>query len=283
MKPLKFLIFLPVLSTVFFSSCSENEEPPNIILIMSDDVGFSDIGCYGSEIRTPNLDRMAKNGLRYTQFYNTARCCPTRASLLTGLHPHQAGIGHMMGDRRNEHYQGDLNEHCLTIAQVLKTTGYKTYMCGKWHVTPLRPSRENPSRHNWPLQRGFDRFFGTIHGAGSYFDPNTLSSGNSLIVPGENFYYTDAISDTAVKFISQHEGDEPFFMYVAYTAAHWPMHALPVDIAKYEGRYDVGWDVIRAERYERMIDMGLVKAGWKLSDAYPADNEWAKQAKEDRR
>jgi arylsulfatase len=268
---------------VITSSCSQNQQPPNIILIMSDDVGYSDIGCYGSEIRTPNLDRLAGNGLRYTQFYNTARCCPTRASLITGLHPHQAGIGHMMGDRGNEHYQGDLNANCLTIAQVLKTAGYKNYMCGKWHMTPLRPSSKDPSKHNWPLQRGFDRFFGTIHGAGSFYDPNSLTSGNSFITPGADFYYTDAISDTAVKYISEHSRDDPFFMYVAYTAAHWPMHALPRDIEKYRGRYDSGWDVIREERYARMIDMGLIRPEWKLSGAYPEGNEWEKQTEEDRR
>lgn len=134
--------------------CSKKEETvpdrPNIILIMSDDMGYSDIGCYGSEINTPNLDALAADGLRFTQFYNTARCCPTRASLLTGLHPHQAGIGHMMEDRGNEAYQGDLNQNCLTIAEVLKTAGYSTYITGKWHVTPLKPTRENPDKKTGP-------------------------------------------------------------------------------------------------------------------------------------
>lgn len=147
-------------------------------------------------------------------------------------------------------------------------------MSGKWHVTPLKPDRENPSRHNWPLQRGFDRFFGTIHGAGSFYDPNSLTSGNTFIPPGDEFYYTNAISDTAVKFIREHDSDDPFFMYVAYTAAHWPMHALPEDIAKYKGRYDIGWDSLRSERYARMIEMGLIKPGWKMSPAYPADSTW---------
>jgi len=271
-----------LLAIILSASCSTTEKGPNIILIMSDDVGYSDIGCYGSEIRTPNLDRMAEKGLRYTQFYNTARCCPTRASLLTGLHPHQTGVGHMMNQRGNEHYQGDLNKHCLTIAQVLKTAGYRTYMSGKWHVTPLRPDRKNPSKHNWPQQRGFDRFFGTIHGAGSFYDPNTLTSGNTFIVPPEGFYYTDAISDTAVKFISEHEGNEPFFMYVSYTAAHWPMHALPEDIEKYKGKYDEGWDVIRRRRYERMVDMGLIDPGWALTDPTPGTVPWDEISEEDR-
>ena len=274
-------IFSITAGAVSVSACSNTgkEAPikrPNIILIMSDDMGYSDIGCYGGEIRTPNLDNLAANGLRYTQFYNTARSCPTRASLLTGLHPHQAGVGHMMEDRGNPSYQGDLNDNCITIAQVLKSAGYSTYMAGKWHVTPLRPTRENPDRKNWPLQRGFDRFFGTIHGAGSFYDPNTLTSGNKFITPGDNFYYTDAISDTVVKYISEHDGKIPFFIYVAYTAAHWPLHALRKDVDKYKGIYDKGWDEIRKERYKRMIDMGLINPDWPMSPANP-DTPWEKE------
>lgn len=266
------------ITCILLGGCSspEKQDQPNIILIMSDDVGYSDIGCYGGEIRTPNLDALAAGGLRYTQFYNTSRCCPTRAALLTGLHQHQAGIGHMVSDRGNDGYRGDLNEHCLTIAQVMRTAGYKNYMSGKWHVTKYKYSQEEPSRHNWPLQRGFDRFFGTIQGAGSFYDPHTLTSGNTLITPGEGFYYTDAISDTAVKFIREHDSDDPFFMYVAYTAAHWPMHALPVDIARYKGMYDIGWDSIRSARYKRMIEMGLISPEWEMSPAYPAGREWEK-------
>jgi arylsulfatase len=272
---LLFGLYTISLSTPVFG-INKNYEPknPNILLIMSDDMGYSDIGCYGSEIKTPNLDELAHNGLRYTQFYNSARCCPTRASLLTGLYPHQAGIGHMMNDRGTEGYRGDLNDNCLTIAQVLKTAGYSTYMTGKWHVTPLLPSPANPDKQNWPLQRGFDRFFGTIHGAGSFYDPNSLTSGNTYIAPGKDFYYTSAVSDTAVKFINQHSCDNPFFMYVAYTAAHWPLHALPEDIAKYKGVYNKGWDEIRKERYKRMIEMGIVDPRWKMSEAIPKDHQW---------
>ena len=156
---------------------------PNIILIMSDDMGYSDIGCYGSEVATPTLDKLAADGLRFTQFYNTGRCCPTRASLMTGLYPHQAGIGHMMNDRGHPGYRGDLNTRCVTIAQVLGTSGYRCYMAGKWHITKtVRPTNE-AGKHNWPRQRGFDRFYGTIHGAGSFFDPNSLTRDNTLIAP----------------------------------------------------------------------------------------------------
>ncbi|MBT3568523.1 MAG: sulfatase-like hydrolase/transferase, partial [Opitutae bacterium] len=168
---------------------------PNVIIIMADDMGWSDIGCYGSEIETPNLDRLAKNGLRFTQFYNTGRCCPTRASLLTGTYPHQAGIGHMMNDRNLPGYQGDLGKNVRTIAEVMKPADSSTYMSGKWHVSPK--IHLGSSQHNWPRQRGFDRFYGTIHGAGSFFDPNSLTRNNTLISPyadpeykPETFYYT---------------------------------------------------------------------------------------------
>ena len=237
---------------------------PNIVLIMSDDMGFSDIGCYGGEIETPNLDKLAAGGLRFTQFYNTARCCPTRAALMSGLYSHQAGVGHMVEDRGREGYRGDLSTQCVTIAEVLKTAGYSTYMTGKWHLTPnVKPGA---SKHNWPLQRGFDRFFGTIHGAGSFFDPNSLTLDNELIpLPSKDFYYTDAIADYASRFIKEHKANNPFFMYVAFTAAHWPMHAKEQDIAKYKGKYTKGWDALRSERRERMKKMGLVDEKWALT------------------
>ena len=254
----------------FFGCTSGQKEPketrkPNIILIMSDDMGYSDIGCYGGVINTPVLDGLAKNGLRFTQFYNTSRCCPTRASLLTGLYQHQAGIGHMVNPRDSGAYRGDLSKNAVTIAEVLKQAGYATYMSGKWHVTPLKPSKDNPSKHNWPLQRGFDKFFGTIHGAGSFYDPNSLTRNNEYIAPSEDFYYTDAISDEAVKFIDDHDTDKPFFLYLPYTAAHWPMHARPEDIAKYKGQFDEGWDVLRQQKVAKLLSLGLMDSSWKMS------------------
>ena len=255
---------------------TEKRRRPNIILIMADDMGYSDIGCYGGEIHTPNLDGLASGGLRFTQFYNTARCCPTRASLITGLYQHQAGVGHMMSDKGYDGYRGDLNNRCVTIAEVLKQAGYSTYMSGKWHVT--KSIKPDGDKHNWPLQRGFDRFFGTIHGAGSFYDPNTLTRDNTQIVPdSDDFYYTNAISDNAVKFIAEHKSqksNDPFFMYVPYTAPHWPMHALPDDIARYKGRYDGGWDALRAERHKRMIEMGIVESKWKITPRDKAVPPW---------
>lgn len=254
---------------------------PNIILIMGDDMGYSDLGCYGGEINTPVLDGLAAKGVRFTQFYNTARCCPTRASLLTGLYPHQAGVGHMMSDRGVDGYRGDLNRKCVTIAEALKPAGYATYLSGKWHVTKEARSDKGPKK-NWPLQRGFDRFYGTIHGAGSFFDPNSLTRGNTFISPYADpeykpkaYYYTDAISDHAVRFIKEHNDDggkKPFFMYVAYTAAHWPMHALPGDIAKYKGKYDTGYAPVRKKRLAKMKQLGLLPADAKLS---LAPEKWA--------
>ncbi|UCC97743.1 MAG: sulfatase-like hydrolase/transferase [Phycisphaerales bacterium] len=246
---------------------------PNIVLMMADDMGYSDIGCYGGEIHTPNLDALAAGGLRFTQFYNTARCCPTRASLMTGLYQHQAGVGHMMEDKGHESYRGDLNNRCVTIAEALKQAGYNTYMSGKWHVTRYR--RPEGPKHNWPRQRGFDRFFGTIHGAGSFYDPCSLTRDNTQIPPdSDDFYYTDAISDNAVKFVREHDSDNPFFMYVAYTAPHWPMHALSQDIARYKGRYAQGWDALRAERHKRMVEMGIVKREWKITPRDRAVPAW---------
>lgn len=260
-------IFLILLLASAITACTKNElERPNIILIMSDDMGYSDIGCYGGVINTPVLDGLAENGIRMTRFYNTARCCPTRASLLTGLYPQQAGIGHMMNDKGTDAYRGNLSKKAVTIAEVMKEAGYSTYMSGKWHVTPYRPSNTDSTKENWPIQRGFDKFFGTIHGAGSFFDPNSLAKDNEFISPSEDFYYTDAISDNAVEFIEKHEGDNPFFMYIPYTAAHWPMHAKPSDIKKYKGKFDEGWDVMREMKYNNMLNMGLIKPEWKMSE-----------------
>lgn len=270
-------LLLTALIFILHPSCLIlSAERPNIILIMSDDMGYSDLGCYGGEIETPNLDALAAGGVRFTQFYNTARCCPTRASLLTGLYPHQAGIGHMMNDRGLDAYRGELSKKAVTIAEALKPAGYRAYMAGKWHVTQAVAPKDEADKHNWPLQRGFDRFYGTIHGAGSFFDPNTLTRDNRFISPyadpeyqpKEEYYYTDAIADHASRFIADHARDHagsPFFMYVALTAAHWPMHAKEKDIAKYKGRYDAGYDAIRAARVEKMRALGLLDPRWQTA------------------
>ena len=242
-------------------------------------MGYSDLGCYGSEIDTPNLDALAQHGLRFTQFYNGARCCPTRASLLTGLYAHQTGIGWMVDSKKDgPGYQNDLNAQCLTIAEVLRTAGYRNYMAGKWHVTPLPRNGAALEQHNWPMQRGFDRFYGTIHGAGSFWDPKSLVRDNALISPFADdeyqpeaaYYYTDAISDHAVRFVRDHHerhGEQPFFLYLSYTAAHWPMHAREQDIAKYHNRYAKGFEAIRAARFAKQQQLGVIQEDWPLSEA----------------
>lgn len=278
MRSLLCLLF--TLASVTFAT-----ERPNIIVIMADDVGYSDIGCFGSEIETPNLDALASGGLRFTQFYNTARCCPTRASLLTGLYAHQAGIGHMVdawSQKVGEAYAGDLSKRAVTIAEALKPAGYATYMTGKWHVTNMTKPQNEADKHNWPLQRGFDRFYGTIHGAGSFFDPNTLVRDNKFVSPfadadykPREFYYTDAINDQASRFIAEHHQrspEQPFFLYMAHTAAHWPMHAKDSDIAKYKGRYDTGYDAIRSARLDKMKRLGLLDPQWQVT---PQAGDWS--------
>ena len=246
---------------------------PHIVVIMADDMGYTDVGCYGSEIETPVIDRLAMNGLRFTQFYNTSRCCPTRAALLTGLYSHQAGIGLMTSDRGWEAYRGNLNDRCVTIAEALQPAGYRTYMSGKWHVT--RHIAPNGDKSNWPRQRGFDHFYGTIIGAGSFFDPATLCRENTFITPEndpqyapEIFYYTDAISDNAAMFVQEHfqsHERDPMFLYVAYTSAHWPMHAPEQEILKYKGAYDAGYEAIRQTRYQKAIELGVIDPNWPLS------------------
>jgi arylsulfatase len=254
-------------------NASARDPRPNIVLIMADDLGYSDLGCYGGEIQTPNLDRLAAGGLRFTQFYNTARCCPTRAALMTGLYPHQAGVGRMTFDDGLPGYRGQLTENTVTIAEALRTAGYHTAMTGKWH---LSLTADGPRNAEWvshridlgpfsdpktyPVGRGFEEHYGTIWGVVNFFDPFSLVHNTEPIesIPGD-YYYTDAISDWSVKFVEKYSRDgKPFFLYVAHTAPHWPLHALPEDIAKYKDTYAAGWDAIREARYRRMIEQGLI-------------------------
>ncbi|UCD61323.1 MAG: arylsulfatase [Flavobacteriaceae bacterium] len=254
---------------IIFKSCAlpkeetREQHPPNIILILADDMGYSDIGCYGGEINTPVLDQLAANGLRFTQFYNGARCCPSRASLLTGLYPQQAGIGHMVYDRGMPGFRGDLSSNAVTIAEALKRGGYSTYMSGKWHITPY--VIDKPDKSNWPRQRGFDKFYGMISGAGSHYDPRSLAEDNDYVPPSEGFYSTTAFTEYAVKCIKEHKRDSPFFLYLSYPAPHWPLQAPSEAIAEYKGKYDKGWDEIRKARFIRMKEMGLANEEWELS------------------
>ncbi len=246
------------------------QEKPNVVIFLVDDMGYSDIGCYGGEIMTPNLDRLASTGVRFTQFYNTSRSCPARASLMTGLYQHQAGIGQMsedpgtfkketqrdINDWGSEGYQGYLNRNCVTIAEVLKENGYHTYMTGKWHLGMH-------GQEKWPLQRGFERFYGILAGAASYLRPEggrglTLDN-KHLPAPEAPYYTTDAFTDHALQFISEQKDDKPFFLYLAFNAPHWPLQAKDEDIQKFTKLYrSKGWDKIRQERYNRMQKMGII-------------------------
>lgn len=243
------------------------QEKPNIILILADDMGYSDIGCYGGEIMTPNIDALASDGVRMTQFYNTSRSCPTRASLMTGLYQHQAGIGWMSedpfkgegGDPKDwgvTEYRGALNRNCVTIAEALKASGYHTYMTGKWHLGMH-------GEEKWPLQRGFDRFYGILAGACSYFRPEggrglTLDN-TRLQAPDAPYYTTDAFTDYAISFIDGQKDNDPFFLYLAYNAPHWPLQAKNEDIEKFYSLYrEKGWDGIREARRYKMVELGII-------------------------
>jgi arylsulfatase A-like enzyme len=261
-----------VLIVCFLTVSGQAQERPNIVLILADDMGYSDIGSYGGEVNTPHLDKLASGGIRYRQFYNAARCCPTRAALMTGLYPHQAGMGWMAAaDLGTPPYQGTLNNQCVTIAEVLKDAGYATYMTGKWHLTNERKIHGMVTE-SWPKQRGFDQYFGIIPGGANYFTPVLYSNNNRYPAPAD-FYLTDAISDTTVKYIDQHflaQADNPLFMYVAYTAPHWPLHALQQEIDQYKARYRSGWDKLREERFQKQKKLGVLAKGAQLS---PRDKE----------
>ena len=271
---------------------AEKTPSPNIVIILADDMGYSDIGSYGGEIATPNLDALAANGLRFHHFYNAARCCPTRAALLTGVYPHEAGMGGMVSSVDSDPppgpYQGFLSDSTVTCAELLREAGYATYMAGKWHVG------EKPE--HWPRQRGFDRYFGLISGASSYYELVEEPRVRQLVLddslwfpPAEGFYMTDAFTDYADEFLTNHfseKKEQPFLLYLAYTAPHWPLHALPEDIASYENRYTSGWDSLRQQRYEKMLRIGAIDTTFTLSpwdttatrwDQVTNRNEWVRR------
>lgn len=266
---------------LFYSSKCIAQTPrskPNIIIILADDMGFADIGCFGSEIQTPNIDRLAKEGLKMTQFYNAGRCCPSRTALLTGLYSHQAGVGDMVKYKESAAYQGYLNDNCVTIAELLKDkAGYNTIVSGKWHVG-LQPSA-------LAFNRGFDKSFTMLNNGSSYFNSRPLYNDGSKITfminnqevtrSDTSKYLTQAITDFAIRSLEEiKDKKDPFFLYVAYNAPHWPIQALPQDIAHYKGKYLEGWDKLRKQRYEKLLASGIVKKSWKLSDRDSRVADW---------
>lgn len=231
---------------------------PNIVLVMVDDMGFSDLGCYGGEIMTPNIDKLASQGVRFTQFYNTAKCSPTRASLLTGCYHREVGQQKL--------------QNAMTLAEAMRRVGYTTIMTGKWHLKSM------------PVKRGFDRYFGFLHGANNYYKGKFHLDDQPLDISEDGFYTTDAFTDYAMQFLDEAaEKEKPFFLYIAYNAPHYPLHALPEDIEKYRGRYMKGWDQLRDERYQRQLDMGLIKPEWKLTPRDEAVRAWDELSEEEKK
>lgn len=241
------------------------EGAPNVVIVLADDLGFADLGCYGSEIDTPNLDALAARGLRYTDFHATPMCSPTRAALLTGRNPHSVGMGFVAhADPGFPGYAMELSDDCVTAAEVLRDAGWATLMVGKWHLAKDSDCSDAGPRHSWPCQRGFERFYGFLDGFTNLHHPHRLVRDNSAVEVDQyppGYYFTDDITDEAiamVKGVKASDPGKPFFLYLAHGAVHAPLHAKPADIAKYEGRYAAGWDVLRQERFARMLQLGIL-------------------------
>ena len=275
------------------TACSKQlvTQKPNIILILADDMGYSDIGCFGSEIKTPNIDRLAAGGLMMTGMYNAARCCPSRASLMTGLYPHQTGVGDMLQNDGLPGYQTRLNNQCVTLAEVLSSAGYHCFISGKWHL--------GNEPEGWPMKRGFHRqypsngttghYFGIVRGRDLVIEDTLRETPGEWIKAGEieykllknddgsQWYFTDAVTGRAIKYMNElqkTDPEKPFFLYLPFTAPHWPLHAFEEDIQKYQGKYMGGWDSLRVERYERMIQLGIISPEWKLSERNQNAKDW---------
>ncbi len=237
---------------------AEAVDRPNVLLIMTDDMGFSDLGCFGGEIETPNLDRLAGGGLRFTNFYSENMCWVSRAALLTGVY-HKTSL-----------YQGTIHPRCLTLPSVLRNAGYHTCMSGKWHLTGKGYSV-------YPVDRGFDQFYGILGGAASFFAPDRLTRNRANVeqeYQDPDYYITHAISDEAVEFVRAADKKQPLFLYVAYTAAHWPLHAPSDAIARYRGKYAPGWDKLRQQRFARMKQLGVIEPDTLLSPRHPDVPAW---------
>jgi arylsulfatase len=263
-----------ILALLSLSAGAAGAPQPNIVVILVDDMGFSDIGCYGSEIPTPNLDALAKGGLRFTQFYNTARCCPTRAALLTGVYSHQAGVGHMVENKNLPGYVGRLNDRCVTMAEVLRPAGYLTAMSGKWHV--------GQNQGVTPKSRGFDRSLNAAAG-GFYFSDAPRAE---LFLDGEkianadprlpkDWYSTDLWTTFGLKFIDEAlAAKKPFYLHLCHNAPHFPLQAPKADIEKFLGQYRIGWEEVRARRYARQVEMGLIDKQWASTPIPEAVKAW---------
>ncbi|MEO1616708.1 MAG: arylsulfatase [Planctomycetota bacterium] len=282
---LPFVLFIAALAIDGNRATLAESLPPNVVVIMVDDMGFSDIGPYGSEIPTPHLDALAANGRKFSQFYNTGRCCPTRASLLTGLYSHQAGIGWMTADQKMPGYRGQLNDRCVTIAEALKPSGYFTVMTGKWHVG---------FEHGvTPSNRGFDRSLNLPAGGLHFSNQTGPKGGTKLFLNGQEvarddpqfsppWYGTHLWTDYGLRFVDEAiENEQPFFWYLAHVAPHFPCMAPEATIAKYRGKYMRGWEELRRQRYQRQLEIGLIDSSWKLHDRPAEIPAWESLSSED--
>ena len=278
-------IWLVVSVCGFAVSCEAfAAESPDIILMMADDLGFSDVGCYGSEIPTPNLDSLAEAGQRFTSFSNTSRCCPSRASLMTGQYSHQAGIGDMNYRDSGPGYRGQLLADVPTLPELLKQQGYSTCMIGKWHLTRSQTINGGPNG-SWPFQRGFDRFYGSMEGAKNYFGPTWFYDNSSEVEAfDDSFFYTNAISERAATWIAEQPNDTPLFLYAAFYAPHFPLQAPADRIARHRGNYLAGWDELRQQRLTRQKGLGIVPSDTQLSprpDDVPAWSKLSEKQKDE--
>jgi arylsulfatase len=241
-------------------------ERPNIVLIIADDMGYSDLGCYGGEIETPTLDQLASTGIRFTNYYVQNMCWPTRASLLTSLYPKTA----LAAGSASQGFRSN----ALLLPEALREAGYKSYMTGKWHLS----DPEKPNGPSAPHKRGFDRTYATYHGTTDFFAPADLNENGEDRTyewkDNPDFYYTDAITDYSIKFLKEHPKENPFFIYVSYNAAHWPLHAKPEDIEHYKGRFSEGWDKLRTRRHAGMKKLGVVDPSWEISPRNPQVPAW---------
>lgn len=249
---------------------------PNIVVMLVDDLGYADVGCYGSEIPTPNIDALAGGGLRYTDYHSYPMCSPTRAALLTGLESHRAGVGHVAhSDPGFPGYAMELTRQAPTLAELLRANGYQTLMVGKWHLTKDSEQNDAADRSSWPCQRGFDRYYGFLDAFTNFHHPHRLIEDNHAVrteTYPDGYFVTDDFTDRAISMVRESKAsnpEKPFFLYFSHAAMHAPIQAKAADIEAHRGRYDAGWDEIRRRRYDRQVELGLVPEGTELPQRNP--------------
>jgi len=262
----------------------QNREQPNVIFIVLDDVGFADLGAYGSEIATPHMDALASAGLRYNDFHSWAICSTTRAALLTGRNAHAVGMRDLAGpDGGTTNSRGRLPASAATIAQHLKAASYVTFAAGKWHLVPRTEMEDDSPRTHWPLGKGFDRFYGFLSGWTDQFHPALVEDNERTVTPNRaDYHFSEDVTDKAVAY-TKSAGARPFFLYLAYGVAHAPIQVPPSYIDKYKTAYDVGWDVIRDRRFARQKELGIIPRDTILPVRNEGDGPWNQLTDDQRR